>query len=95
MNSPRSLVLIDPVGECLIKRRNFEHIDYVGLSYLWSNKQGLQLTKANQAQFFRSGSLNKSSRIPVVILDAIELVRYLNPLHMQESPKPEHPDNLA
>ena len=74
------------------EKKVFDSNDYVVLSYVWETQQGLQLKKANRPQLFKPGSLNKASQIPTVILDAMELVKDLDPLHLQEIPKPGYPN---
>ena len=89
------MVLIDPVNECLVKRKLFDYIDYVALNYVWRTQQWLQLKKANRPQLFKPGSLSKASQISTVILDTMELAEDLDSLNLQESPKPGYPKKPA
>ncbi|KAL9610725.1 MAG: hypothetical protein Q9167_004588 [Letrouitia subvulpina] len=86
LKAPRSLVLIDPINERLVKRDFFDdREDYLALSYVWGGQQGLQLKKDNRAHLFKTGSLGKNSGIPSVIRDAMNLVKSLEPLHFEQT----------
>ncbi|KAI4215897.1 MAG: hypothetical protein LQ351_001885 [Letrouitia transgressa] len=86
VKAPRSLVLIDPINERLIKKNFFDdREDYLALSYVWGGQNGLQLKKDNRAHLFETGALGKNAGIPSVIRDAMSLVKSLDPLHFEQS----------
>jgi hypothetical protein len=72
---PIEIVLIDVVNNCLVEAESDWR--YLALSYVWGSVNMLSTVEANFTDLKKRGSLGPGTSLPIVIQDAIELVRKL------------------